>query len=112
MGSLLGYNNDVKGNIKNSGKIAEAIWEFNVGNLGKIKYVFEVQDSGSIDSVIVSLINASQDISVQAVAAVSDETQINKIKQHCNNINGSFNGKLKFWNITDIYRIEQFNGNY
>ena len=71
IGTLLGYNSNVKGNIKNSGKIADAIWEFNVGNLGKIKYVFEVQDSGSIDSLIVSLMNASQDISVQAVIAVS-----------------------------------------
>lgn len=104
IGSLLGYNTDVKGNIKNSGKIADAIWEFNVGNLGKIKYVFEVQDNGSIDSLIVSLMNASQDISVQAVVAVSDEQQINKIKQHCNNIEGSFNDKLKFWNITEVER--------
>lgn len=104
IGSLLGYNTDVKGNIKNSGKIADAVWEFNVGNLGKIKYVFEVQDSGSIDSLIVSLMNASQEISVQAVVAVSDENQINKIKQHCNNINGSFNGKLKFWDITEVER--------
>lgn len=104
IGSLLGYNSNLKGNIKNSGKIADAIWEFNVGNIGKIKYVFEVQDGGSIDSLIVSLMNASQDISVQAVVAVSDKEQINKIKQHCNNINGNFNGKLKFWDITEIER--------
>ena len=102
IGTLLGYNTNIKGTIKNSGKIADAIWEFNVGNLGKIKYVFEVQDSGSIDSLIVSLMNASQDIAVQAVVAVSDEVQINKIKQHCNSIKGSFNGKLKFWDITEI----------
>ena len=57
--SLLGYNTDVKGNIKNSCKIAAAIWGFNVGNLGKIKYVFEVQDKVSIDSLIVSLMNDS-----------------------------------------------------
>lgn len=104
IGSLLGYNTNLKGNIKDSGKIADAIWEFNVGNIGKIKYVFEVQDNGSIDSLIVSLMNASQDISVQAVVAVSDKNQINKIKQHCNNINGSFNGKLKFWDIEEVER--------
>ena len=104
IGSLLGYNTDLKGNIKESGKIADAIWEFNVGNIGKIKYVFEVQDNGSIDSLIVSLMNASQDISVQAVVAVSDEKQIAKIKQHCSNIEGSFNGKLKFWNIYEVER--------
>lgn len=104
IGTLLGYNTNIKGHIKNSGKIADAIWEFDVGNLGKIKYVFEVQDSGSIDSLIVSLMNASQDISVQAVVAVSDEIQINKIKQHSNNIQGSFNNKLKFWDITEIER--------
>lgn len=104
IGSLIGYNTDVKGTINNSGKVADAIWEFNVGNIGKIKYVFEVQDNGSIDSLIVSLMNASQDTSVQAVVAISDEIQINKIKQHCNNIEGSFNGKLKFWNITEVER--------
>lgn len=104
IGNLLGYNSDIKGNIRNSGKIADAIWEFNVGNIGKIKYVFEVQDSGSIDSLIVSLMNASQDISVQAVVAVSDEVQIDKIKQHCNDIKASFNGKLKYWNITEVER--------
>lgn len=104
IGSLIGYNADVKGTINNSGKVADAIWEFNVGNIGKIKYVFEVQDNGSIDSLIVSLMNASQDTSVQAVVAISDEIQINKIKQHCNNIEGSFNGKLKFWNITEVER--------
>ena len=102
IGTLLGYNTNLKGNIKDSGKIADAVWEFNVGNLGKIKYVFEVQDSGSIDSLIVSLMNASQDITVQAVVAVSDEEQINKIKKHCNNIKDNFNGKLKFWNINEI----------
>lgn len=102
IGTLLGYNTNLKGNIKDSGKIADAVWEFNVGNLGKIKYIFEVQDSGSIDSLIVSLMNASQDISVQAVVAVSDEEQINKIKKHCNNIKDNFNGKLKFWNINEI----------
>jgi len=104
IGNLLGYNTDLKGNIQESGKIADAVWEFNVGNIGKIKYVFEVQDNGSIDSLIVSLMNASQDISVQAVVAVSDEKQIDKIKQHCNSIEGSFNGKLKFWNISEIER--------
>ena len=102
IGSLLGYNTNLKGNIKDSGKIADAIWEFNVGNIGRIKYVFEVQDKGSIESLIVSLMNAAQDISVQAVVAVSDKEQINKIKQHCNNINGSFNGKLKFWDINEV----------
>lgn len=104
IGSLLGYDTDLKGNIHESGKIADAIWEFNVGNIGKIKYVFEVQDNGSIDSLIVSLMNASQDISVQAVVAVSDEKQIAKIKQHCDSIEGSFNGKLKFWNILEVER--------
>lgn len=39
--------------------MADVIWKFNVGNIVKIKYVFEVQDSESIDSLIVSLINAS-----------------------------------------------------
>jgi hypothetical protein len=102
IGTLLGYNTDIKGKVKDSGKIADAIWEFNVGNIGKIKYIFEVQDKGSIDSLIVSLMNASQDISVQAVVAVSDKEQINKIKQHCNNIYGGFNRKLKFWDIEEV----------
>lgn len=102
IGTLLGYNTNFRGYVGDSGKIADAIWEFNVGNIGKLKYVFEVQDSGHIDSLIVSLMNASQDISVQAVIAISDEKQINKIKQHCKNIEASFNGKLKFWDINEV----------
>ena len=104
IGNLLGYNTDLKRNIKNSGKIADAIWEFNVGNLGKIRYVFEVQDKGDIDSLLISLANASQDVAVQAVVAISDEEQINKMKQHSQNIRSTFNGKLKFWDITEIER--------
>ena len=102
IGNLLGYNTNVKGNVGKSGKIADAIWEFNVGNIGKIKYVFEVQDSGSKDSLIVSLMNASQDISVQAVIAVSDKEQLDKIKQHCKMFEDKFNGKLKYWNIDEV----------
>ena len=101
IGTLLGYD-PIKGNIGNSGKVADAVWEFNVGNIGRIKYVFEVQDSGSIDSLIVSLMNASQDTSVQAVVAVSDSEQIDKIKQHCNRIQSGFNNKLKFWDIKEV----------
>lgn len=102
IGNLLGYNTNLKGNIGDSGKIADAIWEFNVGNIGKIKYVFEVQDNGSIDSLIVSLMNASQDISVQAVVAVSDKQQIEKIRQHCRSIEDRFNGKIKYWDIEEV----------
>jgi len=99
IGNLLGFNSNVKRNIKNSGKIADSIWELKVGNK-KIRYVFEVQDSGKIDSLIVSLINASKDVSVQAVIAVSDEAQLNKIKKRCHN--DDFHGKLSFWDITEV----------
>ena len=104
---MLGYNTSNSGRITNSGKIPDAVWEFNVGNIGQIKYVFEVQDNGHIDSLIVSLMNASQDISVQAVIAISDDKQIEKIKLHCKNIEDRFNGKLKFWNISDVERASE-----
>lgn len=107
IGIMLGYNTSNSGRITNSGKIPDAVWEFNVGNIGQIKYVFEVQDNGHIDSLIVSLMNASQDISVQAVIAISDDKQIEKIKLHCKNIEDRFNGKLKFWNISDVERASE-----
>lgn len=106
IGNMLGYDTNNSGKITDSGKIPDAVWEFSVGNIGMIKYVFEVQDNGSIDSLIVSLMNASQDISVQAVIAVTDDAQIKKIKLHCNNINSIFNGKLKFWNISDVEKAD------
>lgn len=104
IGSLLGYDTDNDGKVNDSGKYADALWEFNVGNIGKIKYVFEVQDGGSIDSLIVSLGSATKDISVHAVVAISDKVQIEKIKKHSNGFesNGGFNGKLKFWDIDEV----------
>lgn len=101
IGGLLGYD-IVKGTIKDSGKVADTVWEKKVGNIGKIKYVFEVQDKGDIDSLLISLANASQEVAVQAVVAVSDEEQLAKIKRHSKNIKSTFNGKLTFWDINEI----------
>lgn len=49
--------------------------------MGRVIYVFEVQTSGSIDSLILNLMKAKSNKAVQGIIAVSDIEQIEKIKK-------------------------------
>ena len=64
-----------------AGAVVDAVWEVKIGNMGKAIYVFEVQSSGSIDSLILNLLRAQSNAAVQAIVAVSSAEQIEKIKK-------------------------------
>lgn len=78
IGELLGFESRAEVKIA-AGAVVDAIWEAKIGNMGKAIYVFEVQSKGSIDSLILNLKKAQSNAAVQAVVAVADETQLEKI---------------------------------
>ena len=85
IGELLGF--DSKPEVKIAkGAIVDAVWEAKIGNMGKAIYVFEVQTKGSIDSLILNLKKAFKNPAVQAVVAVSDEKQLQMIKDECEGV--------------------------
>ena len=82
----------------------DTIWEVSVGNMGRITYVFEVQTSGSIDSLLLNLMKAKNNPSVQGIVAVSDAKQLEKIKKEASSLK-AIRDELKFWDYNDVLKV-------
>lgn len=103
IGQWLGFES--KSEIKIAdGAVVDAIWQAQIGNMGKVIYAFEVQTHGSIDSLILNLQKATNNFAVQAIVAVSDEKQIEKIKKESKGIQ-TIESKLKTWDYTEVMEM-------
>lgn len=102
IGELLGF--DSRSEVKiTDGAVVDAVWEAKIGNMGKAIYVFEVQSKGSIDSLILNLKKAQNNAAVQAVVAVADEAQLNKIIKESR---GVIDDKdLRTWDSEDVLTV-------
>lgn len=103
IGQWLGFESKSEVKIAD-GAIVDAIWQAQIGNMGKVIYAFEVQTHGSIDSLILNLQKATNNFAVQAIVAVSDEKQIEKIKKEARGIH-SIETKLKTWDYTEVMEM-------
>ena len=107
IGSFLGFDSEIEGNIVSlPNRFYDAIWKFKIGNMGQIAYVFEVQNKGSIDSLIVKLLTAANQPNVQAVVAVSDDKQLEKIGSRFKETDVNHR-KLILWNIDDVIHVHE-----
>ena len=86
-----------------TGAIVDVVWEARIGNMGKAIYVFEVQSKGSIDSLILNLRKAQSNPAVQAVVAVSDESQLSKIIKESTGVIEE--KSLRTWDIEDVIKV-------
>lgn len=66
-------------------------------------YVFEVQTKSSIYSLILNLLKSLNNPAVQGIVAVSDATQLEKIKKEASEVKG-LGDKLKYWEYTEVVR--------
>lgn len=103
IGTFLGFSAGVEKKIAD-GAVVDTIWELSIGNMGKITYVFEVQTSGSIDSLLLNLMKAKNNPSVQGIVAVSDAKQIEKIKKEAASLK-MICDELKFWDYNDVLKV-------
>ena len=78
------------------------MWEAKIANLGKVRYVFEVQHKGSIDSLLINLLKAKKDPTVQKLIVVTDLKQIEEISKRIADMPESFRESLKFWQDTSV----------
>lgn len=100
IGSTLGFVSREEIKVATGAKV-DVVWEAQIGNMGKVIYVFEVQTAGSIDSLILNLQRARKNKAVQAVVAVSDEKQIAKILGECQDLIPD----LKTWDYNDVMAV-------
>ena len=104
IGRFLGFSAEVEKKIA-TGAIVDAVWEVTIGNMGRVIYVFEVQTSGSIDSLILNLMKAKNNKAVQGIIAVTDQKQIEKIKKEIATL--SINNEVKFWNYEEVLKVHE-----
>ena len=105
IGECLGFKATTEVTVANGARV-DAVWEVSIGNMGRIIYVFEVQTSGSIDSLILNLMKAKNNKAVQGIVAVSDAEQIEKIRKEVEALS-DVNKDIKYWDYTDVLEVHE-----
>ncbi len=105
IGTWLGFKSKIEIKVADGSKV-DTLWEATIGNMGRVVYVFEVQTKGSIDSLLMNLIKALNNPAVQGVVAVSDKSQIERIKKHSAAIH-QLSSKFKCWDYQEVLRIHE-----
>lgn len=104
IGAFLGFKSSIEKKVAD-GAVVDALWEATIGNMGRVIYVFEVQTSGSIDSLILNLIKAHSNKAVQGIVAVSNSTQLEKIKKEV--YSTSLKTHIKYLDYTEVLKIHE-----
>ncbi|HPD57891.1 MAG TPA: hypothetical protein PKW17_11670 [Smithellaceae bacterium] len=105
IGTWLGFTCSIEKKVADGSKV-DTVWESTVGNMGKIIYVFEVQTKGSIDSLIVNLLKALNNPAVQGVVAVSESSQLEKIRKHAQQV-PNLNSRIKYWDYKKVLEVHE-----
>jgi len=106
IGSWLGFEIETEKQVATGARV-DVIWRARIGNLGAVSYVFEVQERGSIDSLIMNLQRAQNNPTVQKLIVVSDKDQIERIKEEIKSLPESFRKAVNFWETEDVERTYQ-----
>lgn len=101
IGGFLGFSVESEKKLS-QGCVIDVIWNARIANLGRVSYVFEVQSSGSIDSLILNLQRALIDDTVQKLVIVSDESQLDKIRDEIQALPENFKKRCIFWSDVDV----------
>ncbi|MBT3392483.1 MAG: hypothetical protein HN833_00425 [Elusimicrobiaceae bacterium] len=102
IGKWLGFEVQTEKKVA-TGSVVDTIWQSEIGNMGRVIYVFEVQTKGSIDSLCMNLLKATNNPAVQGIVAVSNKEQIEKIKKEATGLPGL--SKIKYWDYEDVLEV-------
>jgi hypothetical protein len=104
IGIWLGFQADTRQKISHGAEV-DVLWRAQIGNLGVVTYVFEVQKGGSIDSLILNLQRARANPTVQKVIAVSDQHQLEQIRKETVGLPAEFRDALALMSVGDVETI-------
>ncbi len=106
IGSWLGFETETEKLIATGAKV-DCLWRGRIANLGTVSYIFEVQISGSVDSLILNLQKAQTNPTVQKLVIISDNEQLEKIQKEIKEMPESFRKAITFWEIEDVENTYQ-----
>jgi hypothetical protein len=101
IGSWLGFETETEKQIATGARV-DVVWRARIANLGAVSYVFEIQEKGSIDSLIMNLQRAQNNPTVQKLIVVSNKDQIEKIKGEIKSLPESFRKAVNFWDTEEV----------
>lgn len=106
IGTGLGF--DVDTNVKIAkGAQVDVLWTARIGNLGEVRYAFEIQRRGSVDSLILNLQRAKNNPSVQKLVVVANGKNIKAVQQEVSSLNEEFRKSLAFIEAREIQRAAE-----
>jgi len=101
IGAGLGFDSEPEVLIAEGSKV-DAVWRARIANLGSVAYVFEAQDKGSIDSLIVNLQQSRSKLGAQKLCVVSDREQLEKIRKRVESLPEDLRKNLLYWESTEV----------
>ena len=102
IGAWLGFETETEKAVSVGARV-DVVWRARIANLGTVLYIFEVQDRGSIDGLILNLERAqNQNPAVQKLIVISDITQIERIKKEIGTLSENFRKAMSFWEAADV----------
>ncbi len=104
IGIWLGFQADTRQKVGHGAEV-DVLWRAQVGNLGVVTYVFEVQKSGSIDGLILNLQRAKANPTVQKVVAVSHSQPLEKIRKETVGLPAEFRDALAMMSVGDVETV-------
>jgi len=103
IGQGLGFEVDSEVPLAPGAKV-DVVWRARIGNLGKVRYVFEVHKEGSVDSLLLNLLKAQSDPTVQKIVAVSDEKRLNVIRREASGLPQP-SSRIIYWTVAEVKRV-------
>jgi hypothetical protein len=103
IGSGLGFEADTNVQVAKGARV-DALWTARIANLGVVKYVFEVQKGGSVDSLILNLQRAKNNPTVQKLVVVANTKTIRTIEQEISSLSEDFKKSISFMKATEVQR--------
>jgi len=103
IGQWLGFEVE-KEKLISPGSKVDVIWQARVANLGVVTYVFEVQRHGNRDSLIINLMNAQNNPTVQRLVVVALVNELEQIKVMVENLPENFRRIVGYMNVIELIR--------
>jgi hypothetical protein len=115
MGKFMGFEaSDSEEDTKvATGAVLDAIWKVNVANIAEVRYAFELQRKGPVDSMVRNLQRAARNRSVRGLVIVAySQSELDRIKREAFDFIEDEKGRVSLITVDEVNKAyEHFKAN-
>ena len=104
VGQWLGFEADKEVQIAKGARV-DVIWTVRIGNLGVVKYIFEVHKTGPPDRLLLNLQRARRNPAVQKQIVVSNTAGLENIRGEAETLGEEFTKSLAYMEADDALKV-------